>query len=152
MTAASPGVISLFFRNDYTRAKRLSQAIATAMTPEYEAIVAADSTFSSTARTSRSAVISNTPISNSPIFERAAEHVEALNTALEAIPADRIDAPARGNYEGPHHCDVPLIDILDVVLRRDRHAILGSCQSPTRPSIRRVREGEAARGKVLIPA
>ena len=42
MTAASPGVISLFFHNDYYPSQSAYlAAIAAAMKPEYEAIVAA---------------------------------------------------------------------------------------------------------------
>ena len=42
MTAASPGVISLFFRNDYYPSESAYlAAISDAMRPEYEAIVAA---------------------------------------------------------------------------------------------------------------
>jgi len=42
MTAASPGVISLFFRNDHYRSESAYlAAISDAMRPEYEAIVAA---------------------------------------------------------------------------------------------------------------
>ena len=42
MTAASPGVISLFFHNDYYPSQSAYlEAIAAAMKPEYEAIVAA---------------------------------------------------------------------------------------------------------------
>ncbi|MGH8595373.1 MAG: epoxyalkane--coenzyme M transferase, partial [Gammaproteobacteria bacterium] len=44
-------------------------------------------------------------------------HVEALNHAVAGIPADRMRLHlCWGNYEGPHHCDVPIADILDIVL------------------------------------
>ena len=50
--------------------------------------------------------------------KRAAEHVEALNVALENIPPDRTRMHlCWGNYEGPHHCDVPLVDIVDILLK-----------------------------------
>ena len=44
---------------------------------------------------------------------RIERHVEALNFALAAIPADRVRMHVCwGNYQGPHHKDVPLATIL----------------------------------------
>jgi len=44
-------------------------------------------------------------------------HVEALNQAIAGLPRDRIRLHlCWGNYEGPHHRDVPLRDIIDVAL------------------------------------
>jgi 5-methyltetrahydropteroyltriglutamate--homocysteine methyltransferase len=43
-------------------------------------------------------------------------HVEALNLALEGIDPERVRIHVCwGNYPGPHHHDVPLKDILDLV-------------------------------------
>ncbi len=43
-------------------------------------------------------------------------HIEALNHALANIPPDQLRMHlCWGNYEGPHHYDVPLADILDIV-------------------------------------
>jgi 5-methyltetrahydropteroyltriglutamate--homocysteine methyltransferase len=47
-----------------------------------------------------------------------AENVDMINEASEGIPADRIRLHlCWGNYQGPHHKDVELKDILDIVLR-----------------------------------
>jgi 5-methyltetrahydropteroyltriglutamate--homocysteine methyltransferase len=47
---------------------------------------------------------------------RARLHIEALNNALATIPPERARMHlCWGNYEGPHHCDVPLAEIIDVV-------------------------------------
>jgi 5-methyltetrahydropteroyltriglutamate--homocysteine methyltransferase len=47
-----------------------------------------------------------------------AENVEMINEATEGIPTDRIRLHlCWGNYQGPHHKDVELRDILDIVLR-----------------------------------
>jgi 5-methyltetrahydropteroyltriglutamate--homocysteine methyltransferase len=47
-----------------------------------------------------------------------AENVEMINEASEGIPAERIRLHlCWGNYQGPHHRDVELKDILDIVLR-----------------------------------
>ena len=45
-------------------------------------------------------------------------HVDAINRATEGIPADRIRLHVCwGNYDGPHVHDVPLEDVLPVLLR-----------------------------------
>jgi 5-methyltetrahydropteroyltriglutamate--homocysteine methyltransferase len=47
--------------------------------------------------------------------KRTQLHVEALNRALATIPPERVRMHlCWGNYEGPHHCDVPLAVIIDV--------------------------------------
>ena len=119
MTAASPGVISLFFRNDYYPSESAYlAAISDAMRPEYEAIVAAG--FDLQIDCPDLAMGRHIQYANLEVSEfrkRAAEHVEALNGALANIPAERVRMHlCWGNYEGPHHCDVPLADIVDVVL------------------------------------
>ena len=137
MTAASPGVISLFFHNDhYPSQSAYLAAIAAAMKPEYEAIVAAG--FDLQVDCPDLAMGRHIQYANLELAEfrkRAAEHVEALNGAFENIPADRMRMHlCWGNYEGPHHCDVPLADIVDIVLEgATRHAVAGSGQSPPRP-------------------
>jgi 5-methyltetrahydropteroyltriglutamate--homocysteine methyltransferase len=45
----------------------------------------------------------------------AQTHVEALNFAVAELPPERMRLHlCWGNYEGPHHCDVPLADIIDI--------------------------------------
>ena len=72
--------------------------------------------------------------------------VEAINHALAGIPSDRVRYHlCWGSWHGPHVTDVPLKDIVDVVLRvradaysveaanpRHEHewASLGRCQAP----------------------
>jgi 5-methyltetrahydropteroyltriglutamate--homocysteine methyltransferase len=118
LSAASPGVISLFFRNDhYPSQEAYLFAIAEAMRGEYEAIAAAGMTVQidcpdlAMGRHIQYADLSVTGFRN-----RAALHIEALNHALANVPAERARMHlCWGNYEGPHHCDVPLEDIIDVV-------------------------------------
>jgi 5-methyltetrahydropteroyltriglutamate--homocysteine methyltransferase len=50
--------------------------------------------------------------------------VDALNAALDGIPAEQVRLHVCwGNYGGPHHKDVPLADIIDQVLRVDAQTI-----------------------------
>src|SRR5260370_21282163 len=51
-------------------------------------------------------------------------HVEALNHALRDIPADRLRLHlCWGNYEGPHHRDIPLREVLGIALRARPQAL-----------------------------
>ncbi len=120
ITAASPGVISLFFHNDYyPNQSAYLEAIAAAMKPEYEAIFAAGFDLQvDCPDLAMGRHIQYASLELSEFRKRAAEHVEALNLALENIPPDRTRMHlCWGNYEGPHHCDVPLADIVDIVLK-----------------------------------
>jgi 5-methyltetrahydropteroyltriglutamate--homocysteine methyltransferase len=57
--------------------------------------------------------------------------VEALNEALVAIPADRVRMHVCwGNYEGPHHKDVPLATILPIVMKAKPQALLFETSNP----------------------
>ena len=120
MTAASPGVISHFFENRHyqTREEYLA-ALADAMRGEYEAIADAGITLQVDCpdlAMSRHSRFSNLTLEE---FRREAElSVEALNQAVARIPADRLRLHVCwGNYEGPHDHDVPLQDVVDIVLR-----------------------------------
>src|SRR4029434_4942055 len=49
--------------------------------------------------------------------KKARLHIEALDHALANVPPEQIRMHVCwGNYEGPHHFDVPLGDIIDLVL------------------------------------
>jgi len=118
LSAASPGVVSLFFRNDYYSSQdAYLEAIANAMRPEYEAIVAGG--FEVQIDCPDLAMGRHIQYANLELSEfrkRAGAHVEALNQALANIPPERARIHiCWGNYEGPHHRDVPLGDIIDIV-------------------------------------
>lgn len=118
ISAASPGVVSLFFRNDYYSSQdAYLEAIADAMRHEYEAIVAGG--FEVQIDCPDLAMGRHIQYANLELSEfrkRAGAHVEALNQALANIPPERARIHiCWGNYEGPHHRDVPLGDIIDIV-------------------------------------
>ena len=136
MSAASPGVVSLFFRNDhYPDQEAYLFAIAEAMRARIRdrrqcRLRAAD-------RLSRSrawAGTSSTPTSTSRSSASAPQlHIEALNHALANIPPEQLRMHlCWGNYEGPHHCDVPLADIIDIVFRgaAERDLVRGRQPAP----------------------
>jgi 5-methyltetrahydropteroyltriglutamate--homocysteine methyltransferase len=117
LSAASPGVISLFFRNDhYPSHEAYLFAIAEAMRGEYEAIAAAGVTVQiDCPDLAMGRHIQYADLSVEEFRKRARLHVDALNHALAAIPPERARMHlCWGNYEGPHHCDVPLAEIIDI--------------------------------------
>jgi methionine synthase II (cobalamin-independent) len=80
-------------------------------------------------------------------------NVEALNRALVNIPAERVRMHlCWGNYPGPHHCDVPLADIVDIVWKAKPHAILFEAANPRHAHEWSVFERvKVPEGKVLVP-
>lgn len=153
--AASPGVTTFFFRNDYyPDREQYVFAVADALRLEYEAIVAAgvmlqiDCPDLAMGRHTQFASLSLGE------FRREMElNVEALNRALVNIPAERVRMHlCWGNYPGPHHCDVPLADIVDILWKAKPHAILFEAANPRHAHewtlFQDVRVPE---GKVLIP-
>jgi 5-methyltetrahydropteroyltriglutamate--homocysteine methyltransferase len=155
MSAASPGVISLFFRNDHYRDEETYLfAIAEAMRHEYEAVAAAGFLLQIDCpdlAMGRHIQYANLSLAD---FRRKAQlHVEALNHALSGIAPQRLRLHlCWGNYEGPHHCDVPLADILDVVFQARPAGISFEAANPRHAHEWTVFEKvRLPDGKVLIP-
>ncbi|HEU5323232.1 MAG TPA: cobalamin-independent methionine synthase II family protein [Methylomirabilota bacterium] len=155
LTAASPGVISLFFRNDhYPSHEAYLFAIAEAMRHEYEAIAAAGATVQlDCPDLAMGRHIQYAGLTVEEFRDRARLHVAALNHALRNVPPEgaRLHL-CWGNYEGPHHHDVPLADILDVVLTARPSGISFEAANPRHAHEWRVFERvKLPAGKVLIP-
>jgi 5-methyltetrahydropteroyltriglutamate--homocysteine methyltransferase len=61
----------------------------------------------------------------------AAQHIEVLNHALRNVPADRARMHVCwGNYEGPHHHDVPMQRLLPIVLKAKPQGLLFEAANP----------------------
>ena len=119
MTAASPGVISIFLRNEYypSREEYLS-TLADVMKEEYDAICQAGYVLQVDCPDLAMGRHLHFPdLSTSEFLKVAEANVEVLNHALRDIPTDQVRLHlCWGNYEGPHHRDIPLKDIIQVVL------------------------------------
>ncbi len=155
LTAASPGVISLFFRNDhYPSHEAYLAGIADAMRHEYEAVVEAGFVLQvDCPDLAMGRHIQFADLSLEQFRKMARLHVEALDHALANVPPDRVRMHVCwGNYEGPHHHDVPLADIIDIVLAARPSGISFEAANPRHAHewrlFERVRLPE---GKVLIP-
>lgn len=154
MSAASPGVISLFLPDHHYRShEAYLAALADAMKTEYQAIH--DAGFLLQVDCPDLAMgrhIQFNDLSVPQFRKKAALHVEALNHALAGIPAESVRLHlCWGNYEGPHHRDVPLEDIMNVVLKANVAAISFEGSNPRHEHEWRVWEGVRLGGKALIP-
>jgi len=155
LTAASPGVISLFFRNDhYPSHEKYLGAVADAMRHEYETVAKAGLVLQiDCPDLAMGRHIQFAGLSLEEFRARARLHVEALNHAVANIPADQLRIHlCWGNYEGPHHYDVPLADILDIVLTARPNGISFEAANPRHAHEWRVFERvKLPDGKVVIP-
>jgi 5-methyltetrahydropteroyltriglutamate--homocysteine methyltransferase len=155
MSAASPGVVSLFFRNEhYPNEDDYLFAIADAMRHEYEAVAAAGLVLQiDCPDLAMGRHIQYANLNLAEFRKRARTHIEALNHALANIAPDQLRIHlCWGNYEGPHHCDVPLADIIDVVFLARPNGISFEAANPRHAHewtlFERVKLPD---GKVLIP-
>ena len=133
MNAASPGVIAFFQPNDYypTQDDYL-EAVAAALQSEYEGIVQAGIILQIDAPDL--AMGRHTMYRDRTLDEfdtLAARHIEILNHALRNVPADRVRMHVCwGNYEGPHHHDVPMERLLPIVLKAKPQGLLFESANP----------------------
>jgi len=126
MTAASPGVIAHFLKNEHypTREAYLARLVDV-MKEEYDAIHRAGFVLQvDCPDLAMGRHLAFPDLSNAQFLKIAEANVEALNHALRDIPADRVRLHlCWGNYEGPHHRDIPLRQLLPVALRARPQAL-----------------------------
>jgi 5-methyltetrahydropteroyltriglutamate--homocysteine methyltransferase len=155
MSAASPGVVSLFFRNDYYPShEAYLEAIAEAMRHEYETIARSGFVLQlDCPDLAMGRHIQYADLTTAEFRKRMRGHIEALNHAVANIPAYQLRMHlCWGNYEGPHHCDVPLKDIIDVVFLAKPAAISFEAANPRHAHEWTLFETvKLPEGKVLIP-
>lgn len=126
LTAASPGVIAVFLANQhYPSHEAYVGALADAMKQEYDAIHQSGLVLQvDCPDLAMSRQMFETVPSLEDFRRHISQNVEALNHALRDIPPDRVRLHlCWGNYEGPHRLDIPLADILDIVLTARASAI-----------------------------
>ena len=155
LSTASPGVISLFLGNQYYPShEAYLSALADAMKEEYQAISQAGFLLQvDCPDLAMGRHIQFAAASFAEFRKNAALHVEALNHAVADIPPERMRLHlCWGNYEGPHHYDVPLRDIIDIVLQARPAGISFEAANPRHAHEWKVfQEVKLPAGKVLIP-
>jgi 5-methyltetrahydropteroyltriglutamate--homocysteine methyltransferase len=133
VNAASPGVIAVFQPNEYYPSREAYLgALADAMRAEYEAVAGAGLLLQIDAPDlAMGRHIAFRDASEAEFLRNARLQVEALNHALANVPSDRVRMHlCWGNYEGPHHHDVPLDRIIDLVLAVNAQAYLFEGANP----------------------
>jgi len=155
LTAASPGVISLFFKNDhYPTHEAYLVAIADAMRHEYETVARAGFVLQiDCPDLGMGRHIQYADLSVDEFRKKARLHIEALDHALANVPPEQVRMHVCwGNYEGPHHFDVPLGDIIDLVFSARATAVSFEGANPRHAHEWRVFETvKVPAGKTIIP-
>lgn len=154
MTAASPGVISVFLPNQhYGSHEEYIAALADVMKEEYDEIHRAGLVLQLDCPDLAMTRHMNSDETLEEFRRTARLHVEAINHATRDIPADEMRIHlCWGNYEGPHHHDLPLRDIVDIVFEARPAAISFEAANPRHEHEWTVFEDvKLPEGKVLIP-
>lgn len=155
LTAASPGCIALHLANDwYETDEEYVFALAEAMKTEYDAIHRAGILLQlDCPDLAMGRHLPFSDLSTEEFRRKAAMHVEALNHAVRDIPADAMRMHlCWGNYEGPHIYDVPIEEILDIVLAAKPNGLAFEAANPRHAHEWTIFEGVALPDeKVLIP-
>ncbi len=157
MNAASPGVISLFLQNaHYATREDYLAALARAMHTEYRTIIEAGLDLQLDCpdlALSRHMLFSH--LTDAEFLRVAATHVEALETALQGLPQDRIRLHiCWGNYEGPHVCDIEMAQVFPLLMRVPARYVLFETANPRHGHEWQVFQDRAADipdDKVLVP-
>ena len=155
MPAASPGAIAQVMQNNYYPTQQAYlYALADTMRYEYQAIVAAG--FSLQLDCPDLAMQRHVRFADASIDEfrkHMQQSVEVLNYALSDIPPEQLRVHVCwGNYPGPHHRDVPLKEIIDLLLKIRGDALSIEAANPRHEHEWNVFEQvRLPAGKILIP-
>ncbi len=133
MNAASPGLITAFQPNKfYPSHEAYLNALIAPMAQEYRAIVDAGFLLQiDCPDLAMAAHISFQELSERDFLMRAYAHVDAMNAALDGMPADRVRMHiCWGNYEGPHDHDIEVRKLFPVLKRAKVQAISFEAANP----------------------
>jgi 5-methyltetrahydropteroyltriglutamate--homocysteine methyltransferase len=155
MTSPSPGQIARFLRNQYyADDEAYLYALADVMRGQYQAIVDAGFVLQLDCpdlALSRHTIFAH--LSLDEFRKEIAMHVEALNYAVRDLPPERMRMHiCWGSTMGPHHTDVPLKDIVDVVLNGRPAGLSFPGANPRHAHEWKIwKEIALPKGKVMIP-
>ena len=154
-TSPSPGQIARYLKNQhYPSEEAYLYALADVMAREYRAIVDAGFVLQLDCpdlALSRHMVFAH--LSLDEFRKVIATHVEALNHAVKDIPPDRMRMHiCWASTQGPHHKDVPLKDIVDIVLKGRPQAVSFPGANPAHGHEWKVwKDVKLPDGKIIIP-
>ena len=155
MTAASPGVIANFLPNEYYPSEEAYlYALADVMKDEYNAIASSGLLLQlDCPDLAMTRVTQFSHLSQEEFVKVVELHVEVINYALAGIPPEQMRLHlCWGNTEGPHHHDVPLKEIIDIVLKARPNGLSFEGANPHHAHEWKLWEDvKLPEGKVLIP-
>ena len=133
MTSPSPGIIvSAMLNEHYPSLESYLNAVAGALKVEYETITSRGMLLQIDApdlALERHTSYAQRPLKDFLGFVEMV--IAAINGALENVPRERVRLHVCwGNYEGPHNRDVPLDEILPILLKAKVEALLLSMANP----------------------
>jgi 5-methyltetrahydropteroyltriglutamate--homocysteine methyltransferase len=154
MTALAPPIMTYFLKNEYYPSDReFLFAIAEAMNEEYRAITDSGILL----QLDEPAILTNwhwmTDASVADYRKWLEVQVEALNISLRGIPPERVRMHSCwGSIHQPHTDDIPLEDVLDLILRVNVGAYSLEASNPRHDHEWQVwKKMELPDGKILIP-
>jgi 5-methyltetrahydropteroyltriglutamate--homocysteine methyltransferase len=155
LPVAAPASVIPDRKNEYYKSdEECLRAIAEAMRTEYRMIV--DAGFILQLDDARTAVTFDRMVPPGTFADYrkwVAMHVDLLNHALEGIPEDRVRYHVCwGSWPGPHTTDVPLKDIVDLILQVRVGAYVIEGANPRHEHEWKVwRDAKLPAGRVLVP-
>ena len=155
LTAASPGLVALFFADRYYGSDEdYVFAIAEAMRPEYETITNAGITLQlDCPDLAMGRHVKYADLTDAQFRDRTRLNLAALDQATAGIDPEMLRMHVCwGNYDGPHHRDVPFAEIVDLVLNARPAAIAFEAANPRHAHEFTVFDDvELPAGKVVVP-
>lgn len=154
LPAVAPGTMEHWMKNDfYPNEEAYLFAIADAMREEYQAIVDAGFVLQIDDPDLADAWQMHSQMSVAEYRKYAELRIDALNHALKGLPEDRVRFHmCWGSYHGPHKYDIPLKEIVDLILKVHAGAYSIEASNPRHEHEWRVwEEAKLPEGKILIP-
>jgi 5-methyltetrahydropteroyltriglutamate--homocysteine methyltransferase len=155
MTSASPGVIANFLPNEYySTEEEYLYALADVMKDEYNAIVNAGLLLQLDCPDLAMTRVTQFSHLTVEEFKKIVElHVEVINHALAGIPPERTRMHlCWGNTEGPHHHDIPLKEIINIVLKASPVGLSFEGANPRHAHEWKIwKDVKLPEGKVILP-
>src|SRR5439155_9399763 len=154
LPAVAPGTIEHWLINEhYPNDEQYLEAIADAMHEEYKAITDAGFILQIDDPDLPDGWQMHPDMSVADYRKFAALRIDALNHALRDLPEDQVRLHVCwGSYHGPHKHDIPLKDIVDVVLRVKAGAYSVEAGNPRHEHEWKVwKVTKLPEGKILIP-
>ena len=154
MTSPSPGQIARYLKNQYYKTvDEYLFTLADVMSREYRAIVDAGFVLQLDCPDLAMSYALYPGIALADYRKIIERNVEALNASIKDLPADRMRMHVCwGSTLGPHHGDIPLKDIVDIILKGKPQAVSFPAANPRHGHEWKVwQDVKLPDGKIVVP-